>query len=359
MSDLQLSLLLIGILIVVATYFFNRFQERKYRRKSESAFENDMQDVLLGPQGAAGPVDDRVEPQLREPVIAEKDTALEKPAPVADKAPAVLDPEIMFVAEMSRAEVFPPDVVKTLLKYILEFGRRITCLGYRQKNTTWEKLEDVTEAKYTRIKIGLQLADRSGFVNESQLALFCDMLQGFAENSGAAIQFPERKTALSTAVELDKFCAEVDISIGLNVIAQEGQTFHGTKLRALSEAAGLRLQEDGVFHCLDEHGESMFTLSCHEAVSFTPEQIKNLSVSGVTFLLDVPRVASGIRVFDQMLTCARQFAASLNGILVDDNRIPLNDSGIETIRQQLRAVYTAMDQRNISAGSSRALRLFS
>ena len=359
MSDLQLSLLVIGILIVVATYFFNRLQERKYRRKSESAFENDMQDVLLGPQGSASPVDDRVEPQLREPVIEDKDNALEKPLPVADRAPAVLDSEILFIAEMSRAEAFPPDVIRTLLKYLLEFGRRITCLGYREKNASWEKLEEAAEPRYIRIKIGLQLADRSGFVNESQLALFCDMLQGLAENTGAAIQFPERRTALGNAAELDKFCAEVDISIGLNVIAQEGQTFQGTKLRALSEAAGLKLQDDGAFHCFNEHGDSLFTLSCHEAVSFTPEQIKNLSVSGVTFLLDVPRVASGIRVFDQMLACARQFAASLNGILVDDNRIPLNDSGIEKIRQQLRAVYTAMERRNISAGSVRALRLFS
>ena len=356
MSDLQLSLLIIGILIVAATYFFNWLQERKYRRKSETAFQNNLQDVLLEPRGASGAVDGRVEPQLREPVIAERGSAVDKPA---DKTAAVLDPEIMFIAEISRTEPFPPGAIKTLLKYLLEFGRRVICLGYREKSANWEKLDEAVEAKYIRIKIGLQLADRSGFVNESQLALFCDMLQGFAENTRAAAQFPERKAALSAAAELDKFCAGVDISIGLNVIAQESQTIQGTKLRALSEAVGFKLLEDGAFHYLNEQGESLFTLSSHEAVLFTPEQIKNLSIRGVTLLLDVPRVANGIRVFDQMLTCARQFAASLNGVLVDDNRIPLNDSGIERIRQQLRAVYAAMDQRNISAGSSRAQRLFS
>ena len=359
MSDLQLSLLVIGVVVVVATYFFNRIQERKYRRKSESTFRNELQDVLLESQSAAAPVDGRVEPQLSVSALAEKDTALEKPAAAPDKAAVALDSEIMFIAELSRSEAFPPDVVKTLLKYLLEFGRRVICVGYLEKNASWEKLDEAVEAKFTRIKVGLQLADRSGFVNESQLALFCDMLRGFAENTGAAAQFSERKTALSQAVELDKFCAGVDISIGLNVIAQNDQTFHGTKLRALSEAAGFKLLEDGAFHYLNEQGESLFTLSCHEAVSFTPEQIKNLSVRGVTLLLDVPRVASGIRVFDQMLTCARQFAASLNGVLVDDNRIPLNDAGIERIRQQLRAVYAAMEQHNISAGSPRALRLFS
>jgi FtsZ-interacting cell division protein ZipA len=357
MSDLQLSLLIIGILIVAATYLFNWLQERKYRRKSETAFQDNLQDVLLEPQGAGGAVDGRVEPQWREPAIVEKSSSIDKPA--SDRVAEVLDPEIMFIVEISRNEPFPPDAIKTLLKYLLEFGRRVICLGYLEKNAIWEKLDETVKTNYDRIKVGLQLADRSGFVNESQLALFCDMLQGFAENTQAAAQFPERKAALGTAAELDKFCAGVDISIGLNIIARENQTFPGTKLRALSEAAGFKLLEDGAFHYSNELGDSLFTLSSHEAVSFTPEQIKNLSIHGVTLLLDVPRVASGIRVFDQMLTCARQFAASLNGVLVDDNRIPLNDAGIEKIRQQLRAVYTAMDQRNISAGSSRALRLFS
>jgi hypothetical protein len=102
MSDLQLSLLIIGILIVAATYFFNWLQERKYRRKSETAFQNNVQDVLLEPQGASGAVDGRVEPQLREPAIAERGGVVDKPA--ADKAAVVLDPEIMFIAEISRTE---------------------------------------------------------------------------------------------------------------------------------------------------------------------------------------------------------------------------------------------------------------
>jgi FtsZ-interacting cell division protein ZipA len=357
MSDLQLSLLIIGILVVVATYFFNWLQERKYRRKSETAFNDNLQDVLLESKSAAAAADGRVEPRLLDPAITERSGAVDKPA--ADITEAMLDPEIMFIAEISRTEPFPPEVIKTLLRYLLEFGRRVNCLGCRERGAIWEKLDEAAEAKYIRIKIGLQLADRSGVVSESQLALFCDMLQSFAENARAAAQFPERKAALGAAAELDKFCAGVDISIGLNVIAHEGQTFPATKLRALSEEAGFKLLEDGAFHYLNEQGESLFTLSSHEAVSFAPEHIENLSIRGVTLLLDVPRVASGVRVFDQMLACARQFAASLNGVLVDDNRIPLNDSGIEKIRQQLRAVYAAMDQRNISAGSFRATRLFS
>jgi hypothetical protein len=131
MSDLQLSLMIIGILIVVATYLFKWLQERKYRRKSETAFRDNLQDVLLEPQGAGGAVDGRVEPQWREPAIVEKSSSIDKPA--GDRVAEVLDPEIMFIVEISRNEPFPPDAIKTLLKYLLEIGRRVICLGYLEK----------------------------------------------------------------------------------------------------------------------------------------------------------------------------------------------------------------------------------
>ena len=356
MSDLQLSLLAIGILIVAATYVFNWLQERKYRRKSESAFKNQFHDVLLESQGATA--EERVEPRLwgidsRETVPASK------PVFQSESADTALDPEIALIAEASRDRPFSAEETNRLAKYLLEFGRTAVACGYNDLNRSWEKLAESAFMPCSRVKIGLQLADRSGCIKESQLARFYDLLQGFAEATDADLLLPDRHTALERAVELDQFCAKVDISIGLNVVAQNGRFFPGTKLRALSESAGLKLLGDGAFHCLNEHGESLYSLSNHEATPFTAEQIKNLSIPGLTLLLDVPRVVSGLRVFDQMLACAKQLAAALDGRLVDDNRTPLNDAGVEKIREQLRAVYALMEQRHISAGSPRALRLFS
>ena len=46
-------------------------------------------------------------------------------------------------------------------------------------------------------------------------------------------------------------------------------------------------------------------------------------------------------------------------MLCDDNRAMLNDSGLEKIRNQLRTIYEAMEQRGIPAGSETARQLFS
>jgi len=135
--------------------------------------------------------------------------------------------------------------------------------------------------------------------------------------------------------------------------------FHGTKIRALAEAAGLHLQASGVFHCHDEQGSTLFSLDNQESEPFLIDRIRNITTSGITFLLDVPRVANGPRVFDKMVAMSRSFADSLDGTLADDNRALLNDSGLDRIRAQLRAIYSAMEQRGVVAGSPLALRLFS
>jgi FtsZ-interacting cell division protein ZipA len=92
---------------------------------------------------------------------------------------------------------------------------------------------------------------------------------------------------------------------------------------------------------------------------FMPEQMKSLSTGGITFLLDVPRVADALRAFDTMLGMARSFAAALDGMLVDDKRSALSDNAIATIRQQLETILAKMEAGNMAAGGARALRLFS
>ena len=82
-------------------------------------------------------------------------------------------------------------------------------------------------------------------------------------------------------------------------------------------------------------------------------------ISGVTLLLDVPRLQQGVRVFDRMIDTGTQLASALNGTLVDDNDTPVTEPGLEQIRAQLRGIYAAMEAKGIPAGSRVALRLFS
>jgi FtsZ-interacting cell division protein ZipA len=83
------------------------------------------------------------------------------------------------------------------------------------------------------------------------------------------------------------------------------------------------------------------------------------ATNGVVFLLDVARLPEPARVFDQMKLAARRMATTLGAELVDDNRRPLDDAALASIRAQVEAAAEALRAVHIDPGSPRALALFS
>lgn len=397
MSNLQISLLGIGAVVIAGVYAFNKLQERKYRRLSEKHFESEFEDVLLQRTGTTPEQDERIEPRMAaaEPVFEpeveilpdepyqppppavepadplaahEIVAAAREPAAPAPAAPAAIreegqpqgiDETICYVAEIHAGDPIAADALAPALQQGLGLGKPVYWFGLNHRSGLLEEVDPGTHAEHEKIRVALQLADRNGHATEAHLGRFCDMVQSVAGSLMAIADCPEKQPALQRAKELDDFCAEVDVLIGLNVVSRDGGPFPGTKIRALAEAGGMKLQPDGSFHYVNDAGVTLFTLANYEAIPFTPENAKTLSTHGVTLLLDVPKVAGGVRVFNQMVSLAKQMAHALGGILVDDNRKPLSDAGIDRIKQQLGAIYGKMDAHQIVAGSVRALRLFS
>ncbi|MCB1967664.1 MAG: cell division protein ZipA C-terminal FtsZ-binding domain-containing protein, partial [Candidatus Accumulibacter sp.] len=128
---------------------------------------------------------------------------------------------------------------------------------------------------------------------------------------------------------------------------------------ALAESTGMVMDRQGRFVRCDDSGNVLYVLVNQEADAFSAESMKTLSTHGVTFLLDVPRVANGDRVLAQMIEQARRFAEALDGALVDDNRHPLSEAAIEPIRRQVAQFQAAMAAHELPAGGLLAQRLFS
>jgi FtsZ-interacting cell division protein ZipA len=208
------------------------------------------------------------------------------------------------------------------------------------------------------VRLLLQLADRSGAVTAQEIATFQSAVARCAAALSASAEIPESAAFVQRARDLDAFCAQVDVVVGLNVLAGAGKPITGTRLRGLAEAAGFRLGSQGAFVYPDVLGNPRFTLENQEQPAFSSESLRALSTHGVTLLLDVPRVVDGVAAFDQMVSIGRGLAASLGGTLVDDNRVEVTAQGLEQIRNQLRGIYAAMEAAGTPAGGPLALRLF-
>ena len=271
----------------------------------------------------------------------------------------LLSPQVDFIAAF---EVVEPaasyQILESQANVLARIRKPVNWLGFNETTREWDVIVDDGQSAYRRIRVGLQLVDRQGPASDGELSVFAVAMQDLAEEMMAIASLPARPAALQMAAELDAFCASVDIQIGINVISQ-GQVFAGTKLRALAEAAGMVIDAERRFVRCDEDGNVLYVLLNQENLGFSTESMKTMTTHGLTFLLDVPRVAHGERVFNQMVELAKRFADVLRGSLVDDNRRPLSEGALEPIRNQVAQFQSTMAAHGLPAGGSLARRLFS
>ncbi|MDT8364045.1 MAG: cell division protein ZipA C-terminal FtsZ-binding domain-containing protein [Nitrosomonas sp.] len=377
MSDLQLSLIIIGIVVIAVVVLFNYLQQARYRSKVHRAFRHEHGDALFGKGKPNSSTAERIEPGFGDdPSFSPHDESAHQPSVIEQQPPAADHPRdtieqndtvnfenaINYMAEIHSLSVIAHERLMDLLQQKFDFGKPVRWFGMGEEGTPWEEitLETAHAGKsYFRLRGCLQLADRSGPVSEINLSRFRDMVDDFAIQIAAEVDCPNIETAYATALQLDAFCANVDVIMGINIISKDGGAFIGTKIRALAEASGFVLESEGIFRYRDsETGIVLFSLGNFESTLFLPSNMRTLTTHGITFLLDVPRVANGEKVFEQMAHIAKLFASTLSGILVDDNRVPLSENGIKKSRKQLYDIQAEMAENNIPAGSPIALKLF-
>lgn len=408
MTELQMGLIGLGATAVVAVLGYNKWQEVRQRKLAEQLLSAAHSDVLLdeaepgvvapAPAGDiaaepflvdAAPAHGLAHEERIEPVFsvdpAPHDVPSDQSAAVAldpvDAAPAaepplvaprvtdelkdvgepqhLLSPQIDYVAAFEAVEPTPAGQILAAQREALARLRKpVNWIGYNEYSREWEPIIDNGQNEYRRLRVGLQLVDRRGPLSGNDLSIFHVAMQDLADQLTAIADLPARQPALDHAAKLDGFCASVDIQIGINVVAQ-AQAFAGTKLRALAEAAGMVIDGDGRFVRCDEDGNVLYVLLNLETAGFSVDSMKTMSTHGITFLLDVPRVAHGERVFNQMVDLARRFADVLRGTLVDDNRRPLSEVALEPIRRQVGEYQAMMAAQNLPAGGPLTRRLFS
>ncbi len=390
MTELQMGLIGLGATAVIGVVAYNKWQEYKHRKVAEQVLKPHHEDVLLG----TPPLSVRTEPIFKEaqpgyserlePVLDTAEAALSPAVPAYAEAgqaemPAVasapqeeaeeveageisrnlLDPQVDFIVVMELVEaVSAYQILHSQREAMERIGKPVRWVAFNDRTREWELISSDGNQSYRRLRIGLQLADRRGPLADADLTIFVGAVQQLADELLAVADMPPTKV-MDQAMELDRFCADVDLEIGVNLVSR-GTSFSGTKIRALAEAAGMILGDDGLFTRRDDDGRVQFSLQNYESTLFSPESIKTISTHGLTFLIDVPRVDHGERVYYQMVELAKRFAETLQGNLVDDNRQPLGDPQLDHIkREYIVKTQQRMAQHGIPAGSPQALRLFS
>jgi FtsZ-interacting cell division protein ZipA len=368
MSDFQLGLLALGILLVLGVYGYGFWQQRQYRRKFKGAFDANRTDVLAKsiPTEIASPVLEDAEhsldfTHLDDPVAAPE---ADQPLPelttnfVADGACDLIEQAYDYIAIFNLDLPQNCDFLATVWDRRFVFGKSIVVCGLNVNNLNWERVVQESRATYTTFRVAMQLVDRNGPASEAKLTSFYELTQQISKQLVADLDISDVADASKRAIKLDTFCAKADQIIGINIHIKEGRSLFASEVAQVVQLLDFSLQADGKFHLLDGEGHTLFTLGESGEVMLQHHTLNQTRVQSLTLLLDVPRVAAPVVLFEQMAVLAQQLASELKGIVVDDNGRELSPVSLTRIQAQVNDIEADMLAGGIVAGSAQARRLF-
>ena len=365
MSDLQLSLLALGVVCVAAVAGYNVVQERRARRRAEAAFRGGHPDALLDPaverrEPVLGelPEDARTEPALGALAAVEEESVVEAGAgvpaaqAVAPPSSAVLSSRVDTIALVLADEPITRAQLEPLLDALQPHATPVHVEGL--VGDQWLPVEETPAESWRELRAGLQLASRAGPVAEEEVAAFNETVANFAAATNAVSQRESPAEAAARAIELDRFCAEADIEVAVNLVGRAGATFGLARVKGLALENGFAETGSGTFERRGRDGAVAMTLRLQDGDA----KRSGAYATGLTFMLDVPHVTDPVAVFAEMGAVAEAFGRELGGELVDDQRKPLGPGGLAAIKRSLEPVVRGMEAHGIAAGGSLARRLF-
>ncbi|HEY1091263.1 MAG TPA: cell division protein FtsZ [Burkholderiaceae bacterium] len=303
-----------------------------------------------------GPAE-RQEPQFDAPGLDPGDTTL--PRVALRRASTRIDALIDAIATISVDAPVSGELALATLPPSRRAGTKPFHIeGLNAASGEWELPAPLR--RYSEFQAGVQMANRSGPLNEIEYSEFVQKVQGFAEGLGGNVDFPDMLEVVATARELDQFAAAHDAQLALALRArgaawtlgfvQQMAARHGFVSGALPGRLVMPAREEG--------DPAMLLLS-FEAQAALADDPQASSLRELTLSLDVPQTAEALEPFAAWQEAARGLARDLEADICGANGELLNLHAFAAIGQQLTVLYHALASRDMAAGTLVSRRLFS
>jgi len=214
--------------------------------------------------------------------------------------------------------------------------------------------------RYGELQAGVQLASRSGALNEIEYSEFVQKVQAFADAVGARADFPDMLEVVARARELDGLAGPLDaqltVTLRSNSVAwsvgyiQQAAARHGFLPGVVPGRLVLPASEDGAPPML------VLAFDAQAALADNPQQS---AVRECTLVLDVPQTAASAEPFPAWHRTATELSDDMDATAVDDQGQPVTLHAFAAIGRELEQLYAQLEQLDLAAGTPAARRLFS
>jgi len=369
MSNLTAALAILGGLLLAAVIGYNTWSSRRNEpRQPDAGATAELSPPVTGQEGSADGLVLHLDPrefesgerrEWHEPLF---DPQL--PAPSALPSQMIdrrggLDPLIDVIMPVSLDGLASGDAALAAMPPARRAGTKpVAVEGLNEFNGEWE--QPVPGQRYSAFQIGVQLANRTGALNEIEYSEFIVKAQAFADAVNGAPEFPEMLDEVARARELDSFAGMHDAQLSFVLRAlhaawspgyvQQHAARLGFMVGLIPGRMVLPTTEIGLPPILGLSFDTQAALADDPAQS---------AIRELTLSLDVPLVDRGERAFERMRETASILARQMDGVVTDSDGQLLRDDTMDIIGADLEHLYNMLDSRDLAAGSPLARRLFS
>ena len=355
MSTLTVALASLGGVVLAGVIAHGAWQARKAGPKRA---------VMLAPDAPREPVMDAFADASDESAEGDAGHAPELPVQAHERRPNKrivnrLDALIDSIATLTIEAPINGAMVVAHLPTTRRAGSKPFLIeGLNTETGEWES--PASGQRYGEFQAGVQLANRTGALNEIEYSEFVQKVQAFAESIGAMADFPDMLEAVAAARELDAFAGQHDAQLAVHLQARSAAWSVGY----IQQHAGRHGFVPGVvpgrlvLPATEEGAPPVLTLTFDSQAALADDP--NLSaVRDVTLSFDVPQTDPQGQPFVAWQASAQALSLGMDARIVDDNDLPLSTDGFAAIGNELGQLYAALEGRDLAAGSPAARRLFS
>ena len=362
MNDLTIALAAVGGVVLAGVVAHGAWQARKAgpKRPMQPAPEPRLHREPVEPVLSDLPADAPAPEPAAAPVLIDDDKPV-APLPVATarRAPARIDALIDAIATLTLESPVTGDLVLAHQPPTRRAGTKPFLIeGLDTETGEWGPV--LAGRHYGELQAGVQLANRTGALNEIEYSEFVQKIQPFADAIGAMVDFPDMLDVAARAKELDAFAGQHDAQLAVHLQARSAAWSVGYIQQHAARHGFVPGMVPGrlVLPAAEEGGPPILTLTFdpQAALADDPNQA---AVRDVTLSFDVPQTDAKAEPFIAWQASAQALSLGMDAAIVDDNGQPLSPQGFGAIGAELGKLYEALEARDIAAGSMVARRLFS
>lgn len=345
-STLQLGLAVAGGVVLAAIVAHSAWSTRRHAPRRPDPVPTEPGEV-----DAAPVLDDD---QRREPGF---DDSL--PLPAVPERRAALDPLIDVIAPIALDGTVSGDAVLAALPATRRVGSKPFAVeGHRADTAQWEP--PAAGQRYDALQAGVQLANRTGALNEIEFSEFVVKAQAFADAVNGAPEFPDMREVVARARELDQFASSHDAQLSFTLHARQVPWSPGYLQQNAARLGFVPGMIPGRMVLPSEtQGLPPLLGLVFDAQAALADDPDHAAIRSIMLTLDVPQVGRAEQPFVRMREAAAALAQAMDGVVTDDEARPLSREAMDVIGSELEQLYDTLDARDLSAGSAVARRLFS